>query len=551
MEKIIQFNIDEDNIKIKEISDEQLAIAEIWVCHDGNNKHNMPISLDTIKKATPTLLNKFLVASYKYGDFGGHDGKEMRILGFFPKENNIRYLEKDDKTYLVADVILSKVYAEQEYMAFVNNNHRSVSMEITALDVEENEYGENEIKSFIFNGVTVLGTNVQPACEGSQVQVFKFSEDSIDEMETMYKRFSKKPSYGYSDKIDNKSNYSVKQDEYGSKKSLKIDKSIDSMSESAWGDVDKISLRDKILKAKNYKSIVDDVYMIVESGWEDSPSSKLGYPVMEIKGDTLVYNRYGLASALGYAKADGNSKVVSKIEKIRKHLKLDEEDGEASKMSDVENKEKDESVEMSSDANVEATAQMELNEKEADDFKELTDEDKSDKDFADEKEDKEEDSESKEEFSEESEKEEAEETEEKEESESEDVDMACGTKMTYEELEKEFAKVKDESIAYMSELEELRKFKAGIEDSQKSMAVEEFLTTVMSYVPKDEIENFKEMSKEFSLEAIDAWKNSCKAIAFSYAEKMIAKDEKSSTVKIGLPFATDEKKKSGSVWDRI
>lgn len=42
--------------------------------------------------------------------------------------------------------------------------------------------------------------------------------------------------------------------------------------------------------------------MLVEDGWEDAPSEHLKYPVMELKGDTFVYNRDGLSSALGYAK---------------------------------------------------------------------------------------------------------------------------------------------------------------------------------------------------------------------------------------------------------
>lgn len=69
------------------------------------------------------------------------------------------------------------------------------------------------------------------------------------------------------------------------------------------------------MEASNKASLVKDVYMVVEDGWEDAPSEKLKYPVMQFKGDTLVYNKGGLSSALGYAKAENDSAVVSKVEK--------------------------------------------------------------------------------------------------------------------------------------------------------------------------------------------------------------------------------------------
>ena len=120
-------------------------------------------------------------------------------------------------------------------------------------------------------------------------------------------------------------------------KSLKIDKSKDSLSDKPWGEVDKTAMRDKIMEASNKKTLVKSVYMLVEDGWEDAPSEHLKYPVMELKGDTFVYNRDGLASALGYAKKEKETAVVSKIEKIYKKLGLetDGKEGE-SKMSEIE-----------------------------------------------------------------------------------------------------------------------------------------------------------------------------------------------------------------------
>ena len=117
----------------------------------------------------------------------------------------------------------------------------------------------------------------------------------------------------------------------------KIDKSKEAMSDTPWGDVDKEDLRNKIMEADNKEELVKACYMIVEDGWEEAPSQHLKYPVMNFDGETLVYNRYGLASALAYAKQEEETAVINKVEKIYKELDLDDSDGkEEKKMSEIE-----------------------------------------------------------------------------------------------------------------------------------------------------------------------------------------------------------------------
>lgn len=125
-------------------------------------------------------------------------------------------------------------------------------------------------------------------------------------------------------------------EDYGKGEKIEVDKSKDAMSDTAWGSINKTELRKKVLDAKNYKTLVKDVYAEVEDGWEDAPSSKLKYPIMEIKDGKAVYNRYGLASALAYAKANDEEAVVSKIEKLYKKLDIDSEDGGEKKEMETE-----------------------------------------------------------------------------------------------------------------------------------------------------------------------------------------------------------------------
>lgn len=127
-------------------------------------------------------------------------------------------------------------------------------------------------------------------------------------------------------------------EDYGTGKEIKVDKSADAVSMKAWGDVDKTELRHKVLTAKNYKTLVHDVYAQVEEGWEDAPSEKLKYPIMLIEGDTAVYARYGLSSALGYAKAENNTSVVSKVEKLYKTINIEEKEDEMDGEKELQNK---------------------------------------------------------------------------------------------------------------------------------------------------------------------------------------------------------------------
>ena len=93
----------------------------------------------------------------------------------------MKFVEKDGRTYLVAQAIMSKIYAKWAYDVFVDDedNYRSVSMEITVLGTEVNDDdGLEHITKFVFNGVTLLGESHMPACEGANASIIKFSKEN-------------------------------------------------------------------------------------------------------------------------------------------------------------------------------------------------------------------------------------------------------------------------------------------------------------------------------------------------------------------------------------
>lgn len=173
--KTLKFAVDQ--VKLLDISDAQNAVAEVWICHSGNNKHNLPISEETLREAEQTIVNKWLVAGWDGEDFKEHEVNQL-IIGFFPKENDFRYVEKDNKTYFVANAIISKLYADWAFEVFEKENFRECSMEITVMETKIKD-GFEWITAYIYNAVTVLGKNISPAMAGANVTITKFSESEL------------------------------------------------------------------------------------------------------------------------------------------------------------------------------------------------------------------------------------------------------------------------------------------------------------------------------------------------------------------------------------
>ena len=118
--------------------------------------------------------------------------------------------------------------------------------------------------------------------------------------------------------------YFVAKEDIGTKDAIKIDKSKEGLSDKSWGDVDKSAMIKTLFAASNWKTAIQACYMQLLAGWEDGTEGSCKYPVMCIVNGTLVYNKGGLSSALGYAKKNNEDAVVSKINGIYKKMGLDQ-----------------------------------------------------------------------------------------------------------------------------------------------------------------------------------------------------------------------------------
>lgn len=322
LSKDVTFNaVDVKRINMEEYGEDDYAIASVCFLSTRPNSHGIGISEDVLREYAPSVLGKWITAEVKCGDCTMHVPDQV-IVGVVPKNQDVRFVEADDG-YLDAyvDCIISKRYAKDYCNVFSEDDPtRAVSIEATFDMIDDDNASAFNIKT-----ITTLGKFIKPSVPNANITFVRFSED---EAETYYSRLQK------GDALSNLKQFvEERKKSMADKKSYKVDKSKEAMSEKDWGDVDKAAMRDKIMDAANRAKLVKDVYMLVEDGWEDAPSEHLKYPVMILEGDTFVYNRYALSSAMAYAKQNGEDAVVNKVEKIYKKLGLTDSEGKEENMA--------------------------------------------------------------------------------------------------------------------------------------------------------------------------------------------------------------------------
>lgn len=316
----------------QEYDKDKMAIAKVCVLSTDRNSHGLDISEEVLRRDIGTIRGNFLVAHMVGGDAHSHDEEEVPV-GYFIPDRDIEFeeIQKNGRKIVRAwaFAILSKQYAKEAYNMFVNDNHRATSIEMR-VDVDDDGH---TVLGFDAYGSTILGKGIKPSCGDAEISLVRFAQEAQD-------FFDKK-----SDSLEILKEFAeTRRQSMNDGKTYKIDKSKDALSFDDWSDVDKTELRNKILEAKNKFTLVKSVYLDVEDDWESAPSEKLKYPVMQLKGDTFVYNRNALASALSYGKANDESSVVDKVEKIYKKLGLDDTERkeeakmEETKMAETETK---------------------------------------------------------------------------------------------------------------------------------------------------------------------------------------------------------------------
>lgn len=565
MDSVVKFNI-ESIANYSGDDNPEFAVMRLNFLSDGHNQHGIPITTELLKKYAPTILGKPIVARYDKTtrDVEGHETDEV-IVGYIPTNAEITYEETDNGLFACVDGLISKLYATDVYEIYKTKNYRAVSIEFLTNWSSENE---NELESFNITGVTLLGLKYNPSCTLASSKIVQFSIDQANALYDDYIQDSEL--FAFADKKKAKMEG----------KTYKIN--TEELKETPWGDVDKTKLRNVIMSASNRANLVKKVYLKIESGWEESPSSKLQYPVMELVGDTFYYNRYALSSAMAYAKQNNETEVISKLNKLYKQFDLidDSKGSENKKMSTkkfeiegreawgdvikqvqshegdkayVDSIEKDhiiytiDNVRYRVEADVEVGeddktvhATIKWNTKKKDADQKMATKEKMDDDIDDDDDD--------------------DDNKPKEGQMSSDGNVDPSAIATNREKEakvnKELAeqlKAKEDIImGQEQELQELREFKANIEKQQIQQEVAETMDEVVGLIDKEMCDTLKEEGLKCTMESLTAWKNKVKAEAFDKASQKKAQSQKFSggIWRMASPHNDiDDKSKSKSIWE--
>ena len=555
---------------LNDYPEDKFTVFKTCFLSTQKNSHNLDISAEVLKRDAKTILGNFLVAKLQYGDASTHLPAEI-IYGYFPKEQDIEFEETEDGNVKAwAYCVVSKQYGQEFNEIFDLQNLRNTSVEMKVKVVDDAD--EGEVESFDIYGLTCLGLSIKGSCPDAMMTMIRFSQEDADAYFSKIHEHNLTPLQKFAKE---------RKDNMAENKSYKVDKSKEAMSEKAWGEVDKTDLRNKIMDAKNKNSLVKSVYMLVEEGWEDAPSERLKYPVMCFEGDKLVYNRYGLASALAYARQENETAVINKIERIYKKLDINKDSQgkeEDVKMNEIEfaavdigdlwgrlwheidetrhweygiigiyeedNKKfailRDRDMKMyrldfslTEDGMTVAEEVVEVKQEfiETDNMKKFAepenvadyrlpeDDDKSDEGESDADDD---------------DKDEQEE------------DMA--EKLA--KLEKDIEERDNIIMEKDKELEELRQFKAGVEEKEKAKFVEGIMAEVKEFLDDEAFKSYREEGMLCKMSEIDGWANKVKAASFEASKNKKSKKENTGIWGFAAPISNSNKK-SDSVWDRI
>lgn len=567
MQKDVKFQL-EDAVEYPEWCDNypehKFTVFKCCFLSTKPNAHKLDISNDVLRRDAQSILGNMLVAKIQNGDATTHLPSEIQY-GYFPREQEIEFVEEDGITKAYAYAVVSKHYSKELNNIFEFDNLRNSSVEMTVtMDKDEDE---GKVVALDIFGLTVLGKAINGSCPDADIKMVRFSTEDADAY------------FAKSDSLSNLKQFVEERKQSMAEKYVNhpINTSKDAVYTGEWdGDEAKKNL----VKEKNYKTLAPKVCLRLEEGWEDREVTKLGYPVMGLYDGEWRYSTKALSSALAYAKQNDETEVVNKIEAIYKKLDLDDdsERKEDKKMAEIEFSAVDIGdmwsrlySAMREARNWEYGIQgiyEEDNKKFAiliDDAKKLYRLDFSLTEdgltLADEV------VEVKQEFTETDNIKKFAEPEnvaeyrladcddcedndpdDDEDDEHEEEMSADEMKAKMAELEKDIESRDNIIMEKDAELEELRKFKAEVEEQRKAATVESIMAECKEYMSDEQYKEMREEGMACNIAEIDGWTNKVKAVSFSAVKKNVKKNN-DGLFRFVAPI--DNNKKSNSVWDRI
>lgn len=498
MQKNVEFQM-EDAVEIPHWTDaypeHKFAVYKCCFLSTKPNAHKLNIEDAVLREYADTILGNFLVAKVQFGDAMSHEKDEI-IYGYFPREQDVEFVEDDDVTKAYAYAVVSKLYSKEFNGIFEFDNLRNSSVEMV---VETEDDNESKVLSFDIFGLTCLGKRINGSCPDADIEIVRFTAEEADAY------FAKS-----SDTISSLKKF-VEMRKHSMAEKKYVSHPINTSKDAVYtGEWDGNKAKQDLIKEKNYKSLAPKVCLNLEEGWEGREVTKLGYPVMGLFGGEWRYSTRALASALAYAKQNDEQEVLNKLKEIYDELDLNEEGKEDDeKMSKEVAFAAEDGLFMDDEM-----VKVDIEFIETDDIKRFS---------------------CPEEFKhlmgEEGEPEEP-----KDEPDEKDA-IIMQKDAEIDELRKE--------------LDELKAYKAAIEEKEIAKRVEDILDEVKDYLDDDKYQELRTEGLACGKDEIDAFSNKVKAQCFN-AFKKAAKKNADKIFAFSKPIEIQKKDMSTmNVWDRI
>lgn len=532
-DKKIKFSVEDATI-INENPNSNFAVLSLDFFASGDNLHDLYVSEETLLRTADTIKNCPLVWKYDetLDDVYTHDKDEVPC-GFVPETSEIKQrVLPDGRTMLSVVAYVWKRYTGALLGFFKRDGGKKpVSVEMSVYKMKKLDEEKYELLDFKYEGITILGSFVTPAIPLAHAQVLSFA-DIAEEYNKDYKEEFPKQ---YIDMATS----TLVTFPY---------KNIGDINPSLKGITPPISLGQANQIAAQADSIGSDGE---KNGWAIAIASfKKTHHVEDGK---WVSNKAKMSSGEESMNEPENLIFELEDELEKEDLSVKEEKDFTSENEVISENSNDESVviepvDASIDMAKEEEKKEEEEEKEPEEEKPEEEEEKEKKIF---------------EFPKRATREAmsalfVEDEDVEDEEDKEDI------KMAREEISKEevedfsvimaglFAKINQMSKkmkVYMSEIEQLRLFKANIEETQKSFAVEETIRQLEEKViiPEEARAEMLAEAEKYSFSDIELWKTLCKAKSFDF----VVRDNKeafANVKKAGLPFGDLPEKSKTDLW---
>lgn len=525
MEEKLSFSVENVEV-VEENPNSNFAVLNLDFFASGDNLHNLYVSEETLLKTAHTIKNCPLVWKYdeRLDDIYTHDKDEVPC-GFVPEtaEINSRKLS-DGRTMLSVMAYVWKRYTGDLLKIFKRDAGRKpVSVEMRVYDIRDIDEEKMELLDYRYEGITLLGSFVTPAIPLANASVLSFSDlkkQYVDDLrqefpvdtsipENVKDAVKKLLEYSKENKVQFSSmgksiahylvrNKKISQEQLGNVirffSNCKENEDIIAQKENEileWASNLSEKIENKLLVTSPYKSVgginpaKQTLFAEDEHLVKESEISGLDTPRKE---DIFMEEEVKVEMA----------KTEQEIEKTEEEKESPEEEAKEEKK-----------FEFPGNFNFEAMGEI-FSEDEEEEIK-TAKEEAGKGQFA-----------------------------------NPSVIMS-GMFAKMCKMAKVITEMAENAKVYMSENEELKKFKADVEKSQKAFAVQKTLEELSEKVviPDEAREEMVLASENYSYENLETWKMYCKAKSFEFTAKKSSDDE---VTKIGLPFTATTPKSKNDLW---